>query len=196
MRVPLLAKVTSLPMIAIGAALGLIVAGILAVIGGSYAHSVVHDQLAPQKIRFAPANSPSLPANIKSYANKPVLDGPTAKVFADKYISVHLKEVAHGQTYAQVSAKSLANPKDQALAQQTQTLFRGETLRGLLLNAWGWGLVGTVALIAGWILIALGLILFLLPFLNALLNGDAGVAAASTASPFGPRRRASASPAD
>ena len=60
---------------------------------------------------------------------------------------------------------------DAKLATQTQTLFRGETLRGLLLNAWGWGTVGTVALIAGWVLIALGAVLFLLPALDALING-------------------------
>jgi hypothetical protein len=175
----LLARLTRLTAIALGAALGMIIAGVLAIIGGSYAHSVVHDQLVPQKISFAPAGSPELPANIKQYAGKPVLDGPTAKVFADKYIAVHLKRVAGGQTYSQVSAKAQANPKDQALAQQVQTLFRGETLRGLLLNAWGWGEVGTVALIAGWLLVVLGLILFTLPLINALLNRNHAAASAS-----------------
>lgn len=64
MRIPLLAKLTSLPAIAIGAALGMIVAGVLAVVGGSYAHSVVHDQLAPQKISFArPAAHPFHPTS-------------------------------------------------------------------------------------------------------------------------------------
>jgi hypothetical protein len=172
-RIPLLTKLTSLPMIAMGAALGMMIAGILAVVGGSYAHSVVHDQLAPQKIRFAPAGSRELPANIKQYANKPVLDGPTAKVFADKYIAVHLKAIGHGQTYSQVSARALTHPSDAALAAEAQTLFRGETLRGLLLNAWGWGVVGTVALIAGWVLSALGAILFLLPLLNLMFNKPA-----------------------
>ena len=170
MRVPLLARLTSLPMIAIGAAAGMIVAGILALIGGSYAHKVVHDQLVPQKIHFAPAGSPALPPQIASYAGKPVLDGSAAKVFADKYIAVHLKKVAGGQTYAQVSAQSLAAPTNKVLAEQTQTLFRGETLRGLLLQAWGWGKVGTIALIAGWALIGIGLILLMLPLLNAVLN--------------------------
>jgi len=157
-------------MIAIGAAAGMIVAGILAVIGGSYAHKVVHEQLVPQKIHFAPAGSPALPPQIASYAGKPVLDGSAAKVFADKYVAVHLKKVAGGQTYAQVSAQSLANPTNKVLAEQTQTLFRGETLRGLLLQAWGWGKVGTIALIAGWALIGIGLLLLMLPLLNALLN--------------------------
>lgn len=171
MRFPLLSKLTSLTAIAVGAALGMIVAGVLAVIGGSYAHEVVHEQLVPQKIFFAPAGSPQLPPDLRQYAGKPVLDGGTAKVFADKYISVHLKEIGGGKTYAEASAASLKNPTNAGLATLTQTLFRGETLRGLLLNAWGWGLVGTVALVAGWILIGLGALLFLLPLLNALLNG-------------------------
>ena len=131
---------------------------------------MVHDQLVPQKIHFAPAGSPALPPQIASYAGKPVLDGSAAKVFADKYIAVHLKKVAGGQTYAQVSAQSLAAPTNKVLAEQTQTLFRGETLRGLLLQAWGWGKVGTIALIAGWALIGIGFILLMLPLLNAVLN--------------------------
>jgi hypothetical protein len=171
MRVPLLAKLTSLPVIAMGAALGMLVAGILAVIGGSYAHQVVHDQLAPQKISFPPAGSPALPADLKEYGGKQVLDGDSAKAFADKFIGVHLEEVAGGQTYSEVSAKAQAQPDNEQLAAQTQTLFRGETLRGLLLNAWGWSVVGTVALIAGWVLIGLGALLFLLPLLDLILNG-------------------------
>lgn len=187
MRAPLLAKLTSLPMIATGAALGMIVAGVLAVVGGGYAHSVVHDQLAPQKIRFAPAGSPELPADIAGYADKPVLDGSTAKVFAEKYIAVHLKGIGKGQTYSEVSAQSLANPTDAALAQETQTLFRGETLRTTLLQAWGWGKLGTIALIAGWVLIAVGLVLFLLPLLDLVLNGAAEATRRPAPASAGPR---------
>jgi len=44
-----------------------------------------------------------------------------------------------------VSSAAQANPSDQKLQAQVQTLFRGETLRGLLLYAWGWSLVGTIA---------------------------------------------------
>jgi hypothetical protein len=185
-RYPLVARLTSLTTVAMGAALGLIVGGVLAVIGGSYAHKVVHDQLAPQKVSFAPAGSPQLPPDIKQYAGKPVLDGPTAKVFADKYISRHLQKIGGGKTYSEVSAASLANPSNAKLAALAQTLFRGETLRGLLLNAWGWGVVGTVALIAGWVLIGIGAILFLLPLLNAMLNGRrrATAGGSATASPF------------
>ena len=74
--------------------------------------------------------------------------GEQAQVYANHFIGVHLQEIAGGQTYAQVSAKAQANPTDTKLAGQVQTLFRGETLRGLLLNAYGWWTIGTYALYA------------------------------------------------
>jgi hypothetical protein len=40
------------------------------------------------------------------------------------------------------------NPTDQKMAGQVATLFKGETLRGLLLNAYGWWTIGTYALYA------------------------------------------------
>ncbi len=61
-----------------------------------------------------PPRRPEAPADIKEYANRPVLDGSTANLFADKYIAVHLKALAPGETYRQLSAQSLtnlANPK-------------------------------------------------------------------------------------
>lgn len=50
-------------------------------------------------------------------------------MFADKYIAVHLKALAPGQTYPQLSTQSLTNPTNPKLVQVTQTLFGGETLR-------------------------------------------------------------------
>ena len=89
-----------------------------------------------------------------------------ARAFADHYIKVHLAEVADGQTYSQVSAKAQANRDDQQLAGQVQTLFRGETLRGLLLNAYAWDTMATVAFIAAWISLAAGVLLLLLAALG------------------------------
>src|SRR5205823_6944447 len=71
--------------------------------------------------------------------------GPKAKAYANQFIATHLKSVANGETYSQVSTKAQANPSDTKLAGQVQTLFRGETLRGLLLYAWGWSVVGHIA---------------------------------------------------
>jgi hypothetical protein len=60
--------------------------------------------------------------------------------------------------------------KSEKLAGERTELFTGETLRGLLLQAWGWGKIGSIAILAGILLILFGSILFLLPVLNWRLN--------------------------
>jgi hypothetical protein len=62
-------------------------------------------------------------------------DGPKASANTDQFIATHLKAVAGGKTYAEVSAAAQANPSDQKLAGQVQSLLRGETLRELFLYA-------------------------------------------------------------
>jgi hypothetical protein len=169
-RNPLLAKLTSLTSIATVAAAAIVIVGIIAVVGGSYAKNVVHDQLVPQKIAFPAANSPALLPGIKQYAGQQLVNGSQAKAYANDFINVHLSKVAGGQTYAQVSAAAIAAPTNAKLAEQKATLFQGETLRSILLSAWGWSLVGTIATLAGFILIALGAVLFLLPLANWQVN--------------------------
>jgi hypothetical protein len=61
-----------------------------------------------------------------------------------------------GQTYAQLSAKALANPDDTKLAAQVATVFKGETLRGVLLNAFGWWKVSQITYIASLAAFGLG----------------------------------------
>jgi hypothetical protein len=167
-RSPLLAKLTSLTSIATVAAAGMIVVGALALVGGHYDKQVVHDQLAPQKIFFPkPATNPAL----ATYAGQQVLTGKQAKLYAQKQIGVDLTKVAGGKTYSQVSAEWIAGGmKNTTLAGERTTLFMGETLNGLLLNAWGWSVIGMIATLAGWILILLGAVLFLLPLANWQVN--------------------------
>ena len=133
----------------------LLAAAALLFFAHSYVHGQVADQLKEQQITFPAAGSQSitsLPAadqkEISRYAGQTMETGAQAKAFADHYIKVHLSEVAGGQTYSQVSSKALANPQDQQLAGQVQTLFRGETLRGLLLNAYAFWTIGQIMLYA------------------------------------------------
>jgi hypothetical protein len=77
-----------------------------------------------------------------------VTNGEQAKAYADHYIKVHLNEMTGGQTYSQLSAQSLDQPNNEELATQVQTVFRGETLRGLLLNAYAFWKMGQIALYA------------------------------------------------
>jgi hypothetical protein len=159
---------------------GLLLAVVLLVAGGLllwaniFITNQVHDQLAAQKITMPTEETglADLPAEDKAalepYAGQQMTTGNQARAYADHYIAVHLSEVAGGKTYSQVSAAWLADPSNQKLAQQRQTLFMGETLRGLLLNAWGWGTIGTIATIAGIVLIGIGGILLVIPILAAV----------------------------
>jgi hypothetical protein len=61
---------------------------------------------------------------------------------------VHLAKIGGGLTYSELSAKSMADPTNTKLAGQVQTVFRGETLRGLLLNAYAFDTMGSIAGIA------------------------------------------------
>jgi hypothetical protein len=117
---------------------GLTVAAVLIAAGGlltwanTFVSGQVHDQLAAQKIFFPPKGSDAIKGpefkDMQQYAGQQLTTGAQAKVYADSFIAVHLKEIGGGQTYAQLSSKALANPDDQKLAGQVQTMFRGETL--------------------------------------------------------------------
>jgi hypothetical protein len=139
---------------------GFVLAVVLAVAGGlllwghNFVNDQVHTQLAAQKIIFPPAGSEaikSLPAAdaqaMTTYGGQLMTNGAQAQTYADHFIAVHLREIGGGKTYAQLSAAALANPKNTALAEQVQTIFRGETLRGLLLNAYGWWQMAQIMLI-------------------------------------------------
>src|SRR3982751_5882545 len=118
----------------------LAVGGGLLTWGGNFGRDMVHTQLRAQHIQFPQKGAEGFDATtypgLQQYAGQMVDNGPKAKAYADEYIRLHLRETAGGKTYSEVSTLSRANPNDQQLAGQVQTLLRGETLRGLLLYAW------------------------------------------------------------
>lgn len=146
--------------------------GALAWWGYSFTSTNVHSELAAQKIYFPPLGSPELASPqigpyLDQYAGKELLTGPEAKAYADHFIAVHLSEVAGGQTYAQVSAESLANPTNATLKAEAQTLFQGETLRGLLLgDAYAFSTGATIARIAAIGFFAAAGVMLILTFLG------------------------------
>ena len=138
----------------------LVVAGALAMWGYSFANSSVHSQLArqeiyfPTKAAFAQAKpgteiTPGMIPYLEKYAGQQLLTGPEAEAYADHFIAVHLSEMPYGGVYAKVSAAARANPKNAALAAEVQTTFQGTTLRGLLLEAYGFWTFGEIAFWAG-----------------------------------------------
>ena len=120
--------------------------------GSHFGLNMVHSQLKAQDISFPAKGSPALsPAefpDLQRYAGQKVDTGPKAKAYANGFIGRHLTAAAGGKTYAELSAAAQANPNDTKLAGHVATLFKGETLRGLLLYAWGWSVVSTIALYA------------------------------------------------
>ncbi len=120
--------------------------------GSHFGLNMVHSQLTAQDISFPAKGSPSLSPTefpgLQRYAGQKVDTGDKAKAYANQFINVHLAAIANGQTYSQVSAASIAAPTNAKLTADVATLFKGETLRGLLLYAWGWSVVSTIALYA------------------------------------------------
>jgi hypothetical protein len=130
----------------------LIAAGGLLTWGHTFIGNEVHTQLAAQQIFFPPANSPAVAAPqfqaMRQYGGQQLTTGAQAEVYADHFIANHLKVIGGGKTYAQVSAAALASPGNAKLAATADTLFKGEALRGLLLNAYAFGTMGVIAGIA------------------------------------------------
>ena len=85
---------------------------------------------------------------MRPYGGQQLTTGAQAEVYADHFIANHLKAIGGGKTYAQLSAEAIAQPKNTVLAAQVATVFKGETLRGLLLNAYAFGTMGMIAGIA------------------------------------------------
>jgi hypothetical protein len=171
---------------AVGASLTvmLLVLGGLGLWAYSFANSNVHAQLSEQQITFPPAEAfahaavgteitPSMIPSVSQYAGQPLLTGAQAKVYADDFIAVHLKEIGSGKTYAQLSEAAMALPKGSAEYAKAeavvQTVFQGTTLRGLLLEAYAFWTMGQIALyaaIACFVGAAVMLVLTLLGFIH------------------------------
>ena len=169
-------RTLDLIMTAVGALLtvALLVAGSLALWGATFTNSSEHNQLAQQGIYFPPKSAfehpmvgteitPSMIPSVSQYAGQQLLTGAQAEVYANDFIAVHLKEIGGGKTYAQLSAESQADPSNTALHDQVETLFRGTTLRGLLLEAYAFSIFGTIGMISA-------IACFVLAFLMAILT--------------------------
>ena len=150
-------------------AIVLLVAGGLLLWGYNFVNDQVTQQLTEQQIVFPAADSdaikalpPDDAAAMKVYAGQLMTTGAQAKTYADHFIAVHLKEIGGGKTYSQLSAEALADPTNQKLAAQADTVFKGTTLRGLLLNAYAFWQIGQIALIASIVSFVAGAIVLIL----------------------------------
>src|SRR6201993_2301333 len=153
------------------AAVLLIVGGLL-LWGSAYVHNTVQGQLAAQQITFPPAAAfahpkagteitPSMIPSVSQYAGQQLLTGQQAEAYADHFIAVHITDMAGGKTYSQLSTESLAQPNNTQLAGLVATVFKGETLRSMLLNAYGWGKGSQITYIVSLAAVGLGTVSFL-----------------------------------
>ena len=146
----------------------LLVAGLVFSANASFANNYVTEQLSQQNITFKPANA--LTDEERQYqclvdnAGQKLTMGKQAECYANDFIGLHLKSTADGKTYADLGAPQAALREQVAQAQQTNapnlaelqgqlteingqrdTVFKGETLRGLLLTSYGFSEFGTKA---------------------------------------------------
>ena len=157
---------------------------------GNFTTSQIRDELTAQQVYFPGADQikaggaldpATFSQEIRDQAGKQVTDGNQARIYANDFLAVHLKGIAGGLTYATVGTKISALKAQAATMSQTdpayadlqnqittltaarETLFKGESLRSMLLNAYGWWTIGTYTTYAG-----IGLMLVALVVLGAL----------------------------
>jgi len=166
----------------IASSVGVLLAVLLLVAGGlltwayTFVNNQVTTQLTQQQIVFPAADSaaikalpPADAAAMTQYAGQLMTNGAQAETYANHFIAVHLKTIGGGKTYSQLSAEALTQPNNAKLQAQVDTVFKGTTLRGLLLNAYAFWQIGQIALyaaIAAFIGGAAFLILSILGFLH------------------------------
>jgi hypothetical protein len=157
-----------------GTTLGIVLlaAGGLLLWGSAYIHNTVQGQLAAQQISFPPAAAfahpkagteitPSMIPSVSQYAGQQLLTGQQAEAYADHFIAVHIASMTGGKTYAQVSAQAQLQPGNAKLQGTVATVFKGETLRSMLLNAYGWWKVSQITYVISLVMFGLGTVSFL-----------------------------------
>jgi hypothetical protein len=149
-------------------------AGGLLMWGSNFAEDYVHDELSSQNVVFPDAASLRDDGrdDLVKYADQQVTTGAEAEAYAS-LIATHMEGIAGGKTYSEIDDRGAAqavtdaqergaSPEEiaelQATANQLKgqrdSLFRGETLRGLLLTSFAWGRVSEIAAIAAWVAFA------------------------------------------
>ena len=170
----------------------LLILGLVLSDQGDFASSYVHDELLEQKISFpAEYNGGETEVEgsgcLTEYAGTPLDSGAKAECYANYYINTHLHHSAEGAGYAGETYSSMGSiigglkadltaaqeSGDQAAIDEAQaavdsanglreTMFKGETLRGLLLTTYGFSIFGDRADTAALVCYLAAALLFLL----------------------------------
>jgi hypothetical protein len=150
------------------AAVVFVIAGGLLTWGANFSNDYVYDELSSQNV-FFPEEDELVEEgrdDLVPFAGEQVTNGDEAEAYAS-YIGGHLEGIADGKTYAEIDDRGAAEAVTEAeesgaseaeiaelqatadqLKGQRDSLFRGETLRGLLLSSYAWSTIGRIAGIA------------------------------------------------
>ncbi len=145
----------------------LLVLGLVLNNQSNFAKTYVRDQLSEQRISFTPVAGLSDEEKradcLVENAGKPLTTGKQAECYANEYIGLHVTEINGGKTYSESSgdARALQEQADAATKSdpdaaattkliteakiasgKVDALFKGETLRGLLLTTYGFTIFG------------------------------------------------------
>jgi hypothetical protein len=146
----------------------LLVLAVVMTSNANFSKNYVKDQLTQQQITFKPAATLTAEekqsACLVKYAGLQLTNGKQAECYANDFIGLHVQSTAAGRTYstqgdfitglkAELAAAQKATPPDAAKVADLNTqittattaresLFKGETLRGLLLTSYGFSVFG------------------------------------------------------
>ena len=172
----------------LGIAALLLVAGFVLAANASFANDYVTNQLSQQKISFKSLDTMTAEekaqACLVTYAGQPLTTGKQAECYANNFIGLHLEGIAGGKTYAelgdvqtqlrtQIAALADTDPAKADLQQQLttvtgqrETVFKGESLRGMLLTSYGFSELGAKAALAATVAYIGAALMFLLALLG------------------------------
>lgn len=201
----------------LGLAVLLLVVGLVMASNANFANNYVREQLSAQKITFPPleglTDEERQSACLVEYAGQQLTTGKQAECYANEYIGLHLRNMADGRTYAELGepqarlreqiaqAEAAGDPAVEQLREelaqvtsQRETLFKGETLRGLLLTSYGFsefgvkaGQAAQVAFVAAALLTLLAIAGFVHAFLTPPTQAFAAPEPRSAREPAGTR---------
>jgi hypothetical protein len=180
----------------LGLAVLLLIGGLVLTANANFASTYVSQQLSQQQISFKTADTLTIEEQqqpcLAAYVGQPLTTGKQAECYANNFIGVHLQGIAGGKAYAQLGDVQTQLQSQIATAQQTngpnladlqkqltdattnrETVFKGETLRGLLLTSYGFSEFGnkaSQAAIVAYLATGLLLILSIFGLLHAYLT--------------------------
>jgi hypothetical protein len=169
----------------------LALAGALLTWGHNFAEDYVSRELGSQQIFFPDRASLEEEGrtDLVKYADEQVTTGNEAEAYAS-FINGHIQKIGGGMTYSQLGKPETAaktavtdakssgasdatvadlQAKADAITAQRNTVFKGETLRGLLLSTYAWstiGMIAGIAAIVSFVAAAVVLVLVVLGFVH------------------------------